>query len=221
MSNSKSNNHRENILEYIRAAQRLRGELGIPKHDRRAPKPTVEVRGGIAYMSKDTPIQRHLAWQEDVRLYFKKNAIDHLLGVDFFLVNNHLSDEDLRDEIKDQISRLEKILDQIKKEDSPTDIFISENGEVWREPRSIYTHSFRKGSKRHKLIRSLAGKDNCIKTIILRKKLGDISQTQLTKEKRIVNTLISNSLSIETELIECKKSSGYHINRKFRLSFKG
>jgi hypothetical protein len=96
-------------------------------------------------------------------------------------------------------------------------LFLSADGDLYREPKNKYCYPLSKEKMREKIIRFLAGK-NYQQTITIQGEVGSADAQSIRLAIAKINSNAKSSLGIKNKLIEGRKDSGYRINPQYKIA---
>jgi len=150
------------------------------------------------------------------------------MGLEFI----EFSKEDLREniifKIKDlkRLREIDKKINEIleatnKKVAKKTILYLSENGDLYREPKDKYCYQMGADSKRLKLVKFLCKNKEYQQTDLITDAADYANnQTTSTEIAKIRDHIWKYLKIFGKDLIESKKDSGYRINPKYKISLK-
>lgn len=109
----------------------------------------------------------------------------------------------------------------IKKQVKETTLYLNQNGDLYRKPKTKYCYSMGEESCRYKIIKFLAQNRGYQSTQLIADRAGNKNkQTTRTEIGKIRNN-IEKYLKIDgKDFLQGKKESGYRINPKYKITFK-
>jgi len=109
-------------------------------------------------------------------------------------------------------------LSQEKERGGKAILYLSEDGDLYRKPKTKYCYEMEKESNRHRIVRYLAQKTGYQKTAEIMAATDSTSIKAVSGAIGRIRSLITHSLEIDgQDLIESKKGSGYRINPKYKI----
>jgi len=119
--------------------------------------------------------------------------------------------------ILDMVIKMLEISEKVNKAGNKTciQIFLSDDGELSRDPWEKFNYSMKNSSQRFKILQTL--NNDYIETSKIRDKVVAKSSVAIRKDINTLNSKISYSLKLNKPLIESKSGSGYRINERYEL----
>jgi len=112
-------------------------------------------------------------------------------------------------------------LETKKKQIKETDIYLNQNGDLYREPKNKYCYPMSEKSNRYKIVRFLAMNRGYRFTKFISKELDIKSEKTTHTEIGKIRNNIKKYLKIDgKDFLQGKKGSGYRINPKYKIVFK-
>lgn len=106
-----------------------------------------------------------------------------------------------------------------KQKELKTNLFLTPNGELYREPKNKYCYSMDEKSKRYKIIHFLATNKGYQSTQSILIESGIKNEKTLRNEIRKIREKVTKYLKIKgKDFLEGKAGSGYRINPKYKIT---
>ena len=105
-----------------------------------------------------------------------------------------------------------------EKKTNDTKLFLNQNGELHREPKTKYCYEIGEGSDRYKIVKFLAS-SGYKQTQVIADELGNKNIQTLRTEIGKINLNVKNKLGL-SDFIDGKKGSGYRLNPKYKVALK-
>jgi hypothetical protein len=120
-----------------------------------------------------------------------------------------------------RIKKSEKLSESKKKQIKETDLYLNQNGDLYREPKERYCYPMGEKSNRHKIIRFLVMNNGYQFTEFISTELGIESEKTIRTEIGKMKNNIKKYLKIDgKDFLQGKKESGYRINPKYKITLK-
>lgn len=103
-----------------------------------------------------------------------------------------------------------------EKTDEKIVLYLSADGDLYREPKNKYCYPLSKERMREKIIRFLIGK-NYQPTAIIQNEVGSIDAQSVRLAIGKINSNAKTLLGLRNKLIEGKRDSGYRINPQYKF----
>lgn len=129
----------------------------------------------------------------------------------------------VEDPFSDNFNNFRKMVTKITQQgidtgkDAKKTLYLSANGDLWKEPKKKYCYRMTENSNKHKIVKLLADyKGEYVKTEIISKTLNGKKAKLVRGDIAKIKRKIKNNLSI-SNVIEGRPVSGYRINPKYRI----
>ncbi len=128
----------------------------------------------------------------------------------------------LQDFLRDiRKQKLDKLLPEKTKKRKGTTLYLTQNGDLYREPKEKYCYPMGEKGNRHKIIRFLVMNKGYQFTEFISTELGIESEKTIRTEIGKIRNNIKKYLKIDgKDFLQGKKESGYRINPKYKVILK-